>query len=71
MKTITISTPVSLTDNNLSIYSVSGRLVTTVTLYKDVNTIDIRDIPSGLYFVRLKTTNGLVTKKFVKRQTGN
>jgi len=66
-QTITISTPVSLTDKNLSIYSVSGRLVTTVTLYKDVNTIDISDIPSGLYFVRFKTTNGLVTKRFVKR----
>jgi len=52
-QTITISTPVSLTNNNLSIYSVSGRLVTTVTLYKDVNTIDIRDIPSGLYFVKI------------------
>jgi hypothetical protein len=58
-----------LTINNVEIYDVMGRMVKTrfiASLQDDTTTFDISCLPSGIYFLRIQTENGVVTKKVVK-----
>lgn len=45
-----------------------GKLITTQTLNLDNSLINISNLTSGLYFVRLHTNMGIINKKFVKIQ---
>jgi hypothetical protein len=64
---------------NVEIYDVMGRMVHTVetrllrqaqqpiaSLQDDTTTLDISCLPSGIYFVRIQTENGTVTRKIIK-----
>jgi len=66
-ETITIMMPGSLSNNMLSIYSLSGKLIKSVVINSGLSTIDISVIPSGLYFASFRTNHGIITKRFVKR----
>lgn len=51
--------------NTVSIYNVQGK---SVKLFKsNGSTYDIEDLTSGIYFVKIKTNKGLVTKKLIKQ----
>ena len=39
----------------------------TVSTNAGTNTLDVTRLPAGLYFARIRTDNGVVTKRFVKR----
>jgi hypothetical protein len=55
----------------LEIISASGRKVYTEHLASDqqINeTINISELPAGLYFVRIVKTNRIITGKFIKRR---
>jgi hypothetical protein len=47
---------------NVKIYNSQGQLV----LEDSKNTIDASMLPNGLYFVEVKTSNGLIQSKFIK-----
>ena len=53
--------------NSVQVYDVYGKLLKTVEV--DANTIelDVRELASGMYFVRVSTEKGVVIKSFVKK----
>ena len=53
--------------NNVEIYDVVGRPVVGSNLcVRPATTIDISHLPSGIYFLRITTENGTVTKEVIK-----
>jgi len=53
------------------VFDMLGRKVMTVTESQIANrksqiTFDISNVPAGVYFVRIQTENGVVTRKVVK-----
>ncbi len=66
-ETITILAPESLLSNNVKVFSIGGQLVKSILINGSTTTINIDDIPSGLYFIKFNTNRGIVTKQFVKR----
>jgi uncharacterized repeat protein (TIGR02543 family) len=55
------------TINHLEIYNLLGALVYSDTDCATKVEISVSDLPSGMYFVRLKTNNNTETLKFVKK----
>ena len=49
------------------IYNAFGQMVQTVVLTDNYARIDLSGIASGMYFVRVRHDQGVVTKKFIKR----
>ena len=48
------------------IYSVSGKLIKTVSLSK-LNTIDVRNLKNGIYVVKVTNNNKVGTTRFIKQ----
>lgn len=55
------------TINNVDVYDVYGKLLKTVEVNANTVELDVRDLSSGMYFVRISTEKGVVTKNFVKK----
>ena len=55
-----------LTMNNVEIFDVYGRKIFNFQL-STFNSIDISDLPVGLYFARIRTENGVITRKIIKK----
>ena len=55
------------TVNRVQIYDVYGKLLKTVEVNANTAELDVRDLASGMYFVRINTEKGVVTKSFVKK----
>jgi len=52
----------------VEIYDIMGKKLSTVNYQlSTVNSIDISQLPAGIYFVRITTEKGVVTKKVVKK----
>ena len=49
----------------LQLFDISGQLVKTEELSNKINTIDINNLKSGTYFVRLIDTNKTIKKIFI------
>jgi hypothetical protein len=49
------------------IYDMYGKLLKTVPMDNTNNTIDVSDLSSGVYFLKISTNQGTVNKKFVKK----
>ena len=56
-----------LTINNVQVYDVYGKLLKTVEAGDHTVELDVRELASGMYFVRISTEKGVVTKSFVKK----
>jgi hypothetical protein len=54
------------TNLDLRIYDVVGNLVLEKNAYINKTNIDVSALPSGVYFVKVKTEKGIKVKKFVK-----
>jgi len=55
--------------NNISILDMMGKLVTSKK-YKGESKkyiVNVEDLPAGLYFIKIKTYNGEIMRKFVKQ----
>jgi hypothetical protein len=58
---------------NVEIVDVLGRVVAIVetdnypSLQQPATTFDISNLPAGIYFIRITTDNGIITKKIVKQ----
>lgn len=50
---------------NLSVYNSLGQLIKENT--QSTGNMDVSELSSGIYFIKIKTVNGLVTKKFIKK----
>ena len=61
---LTIDTDEVITEIN--IYSITGVLVYSETSVSD-NVINVSDLNNGIYFINIKTENGDVVKRFVKK----
>lgn len=48
------------------IFNLQGQLLQNITLQSSKTTIQINDMPSGLYLVKLKNPKGMIVKKIVK-----
>jgi hypothetical protein len=53
--------------NSVQIYDVYGKLLKTIEVNANSADIDVRELSSGMYFVRIATAKGVVTKSFVKK----
>jgi hypothetical protein len=64
--TITITIPKSIYAN-ITITNLTGKQVATYNLQNTtIETIDVSNLPEGVYFVSLKSDEGVITKKIVK-----
>jgi hypothetical protein len=52
--------------SDLRIYDVVGNLVIEKNTYINKTNIDVSALPSGVYFVKVKTEKGTAVEKFVK-----
>ena len=55
------------TVNSVQIYDVYGKLLKTVEVNSNTAVIDAHELSAGMYFVRISTEKGVVTKSFVKK----
>jgi hypothetical protein len=51
----------------MEVYDVYGKLVNTVTVVENPTRINVSSLADGMYFVRVTTEAGAVTKTFVKK----
>ncbi len=54
----------NVTIENVLIYSVQGKLIKKSKMLN--NTIDIQNLESGIYFMKIRTEKGVATRKFIK-----
>lgn len=52
--------------NEIEIYNIQGQLMKTLSLSESKTNIDISHFPNGMYFLKVKTGNEMMVKKFVK-----
>ncbi|WP_170265041.1 T9SS type A sorting domain-containing protein [Salibacter halophilus] len=50
---------------NINIYNTQGALVKSDKTTKQNNSIDIRNLPNGMYIAKIKTVQSVVTKKLI------
>ena len=53
--------------NRVQVYDVYGKLLKTVEVNANTVELDVRELSAGMYFVRISTEKGVVTKSFVKK----
>ncbi len=52
---------------SVSMYDVYGKLISTIKVEGTTTTVDLSSYASGVYFARITTENGVVTKRIVKK----
>jgi hypothetical protein len=52
--------------NSIAIYNVLGQLVITIPNAQQVSTIDISDLKTGNYFIKINSDKGTTNAKFAK-----
>ena len=52
---------------SLNVYDVYGKLLRTINVTENPTRIDVSDLADGMYFVRISSDKGMVTKPFVKK----
>ena len=51
----------------MEVYDVYGKLINTINVIDNTTHINVSSLANGMYFVRVTTEQGMVTKRFVKR----
>ena len=51
----------------MEVYDVYGKLINTVNVIDNPTRINVNGLADGMYFVRVTTEQGVVTKTFVKK----
>lgn len=49
------------------IYDMYGKLIRVLTIHSESTSIDVTDFASGVYFIRMDSERGTISKKFVKK----
>ena len=58
-----ISVELSTINNLISIIDINGKIVKTIRTTKNQSNIDLNHFENGIYFVKVETKNGIITKK--------
>ncbi len=53
-------------DANIEVLDILGQIIKTINNNNKETTIDIKNLPSGVYFVRITTDKEIITKKLIK-----
>lgn len=61
-----LQNPESIKIDRVEGMDISGKIVFSENI-KNTTTIDISSLPNGIYFLRILTGNGIITRKFVKQ----
>ncbi len=61
---LTIETPQK---SDIEILNIQGQLMKSIVSDENHSAIDISGFSSGMYFVKVKTTEGIIVKKFIKK----
>jgi serine/threonine protein kinase len=56
----------TLTIDAVAIYSINGSLLREINNQQNLETISVADLASGIYFVKIKSNDKVITKKFIK-----
>jgi len=59
-----INVPLDFESSEIMVYNVNGQVILKNTLVKE---LDVSNFSSGLYFLKIKTPEGIISKKFVKQ----
>ena len=51
----------------LHVFDVYGKLLQIVPVTSEITTVNVSNLANGMYFVRVVTEEGMVTKTFVKK----
>ena len=51
----------------VEVFDVYGKLLQTVEMSSEITTLNVSGLADGMYFVRVTTDRGVVTRTFVKR----
>ncbi len=54
-------------NSDISIYSVTGLIIKELSNINSEQEIDLSDLKSGIYFVKIKTDNSVIVKKIIKK----
>ena len=54
-------------DATIEVYDVYGKLLQIVPVTSEITPINVSGLANGMYFVRVTTEAGMVTKTFVKK----
>lgn len=57
---------VSFEDAEIEVFDMYGKLLQTIKISSEITQINVAGLASGVYFVRVNTEQGTVTKRFVK-----
>jgi PKD repeat protein len=60
---LTIKTELEI--NEINIIEITGKVIKTIK--QNTTSLNVADLPSGIYFIKLITNNNTITKKFVKQ----
>jgi hypothetical protein len=52
---------------SLEVYDVYGKLINSMNVVENPTRINVSNLSNGMYFVRVTTEAGMVTKTFVKK----
>ncbi len=64
---LNIELPREMKISFIEIYTMQGKVVKSQKITNNQNSIDVRDLPGGVYIIRLHTDEGEVMKKMVKQ----
>ena len=53
--------------NECQLFDIYGKLLKIVPVSSDHTQIDVSDFANGIYFIRIESKVGTITKKFVKK----
>lgn len=53
--------------NTVAVYDVYGKLLNTISVNSNSVDINVAHLADGMYFARIMTDNGIITKSFVKK----
>lgn len=57
----------NMTASQVAVYDIYGKLLNTIKMQGNTARLDIHDFADGMYFVRVLSDKGIVTKKFIKK----
>ena len=52
--------------NDVKIYDLVGKEIINLSINETKGSVSISNVPTGVYFIRVRTDKGLITKKFIK-----
>ncbi|MDG2279772.1 MAG: T9SS type A sorting domain-containing protein [Flavicella sp.] len=64
-KELRLHTSSSLLISSLEIHNISGKLIKTCAV-KD-SKIDVHNLPTGIYYLKISTSNTTITSRFIKK----